>query len=108
MSKKITIEDVAEALNVSKTTVSRAISGKGRVGSATKEKILAYIEENNYVPNAIAKGLAQSRTYNIGITVPDDFALMDLPFFQKCLMGVCEQAGHTDYDVLVSMTKMMI
>ncbi len=105
MDKKITIEDVAEALQVSKTTVSRALSGKGRVGAGTRDRILAYIEEHNYVPNAMAKALAQSRTYNIGITVPDDFALMDLPFFQKCLMGVCEHAGHADYDVLVSMTK---
>ena len=100
---KITIDDVAKALNVSKTTVSRAISGKGRIGAETRGRILKYIEENNYVPSAIAKGLAQKKTYNIGICVPSDFALMDLPFFQKCLMGVCEQAGKADYDVLVSM-----
>ena len=104
-NKKITIDDVAKALNVSKTTVSRAISGKGRVGAETRERILKYIEENDYVPNAIAKGLAQQRTYNIGITVPKDFALVDLPFFQKCLMGVCDYAGASDYDVLVSMTS---
>lgn len=100
---KITIADVAEALGVSKTTVSRAISGKGRIGSETKAKILEYIEEHDYVPNVVAKGLAQSKTYNIGITMPDDFALVDLPFFKKCLMGVCEYAGTADYDVVVSM-----
>jgi len=104
-NKKITIDDVALALGVSKTTVSRAISGKGRVGAETRERILQYIEEHNYVPNAIAKGLAQSRTYNIGITVPVDFTLVDLPFFQKCLMGVCDYAGTEDYDVLVSLTS---
>lgn len=104
-NKKITIDDVAEALNVSKTTVSRAISGKGRVGAETRDRILKYIEEYNYVPNAIAKGLAQSRTYNIGVTVPDDFTLVDLPFFQKCLMGVCDYAGTKDYDVMVSLTS---
>lgn len=103
MNKKITIDDVARELNISKTTVSRAISGKGRVGDATRQKVLKYIEENNYVPNAMAKGLAQSKTYNIGIAVPGDFALVDLPFFQKCLMGVCDYAGGEDYDVVVSM-----
>ena len=41
----ITISDVAEALGVSKTTVSRAISGKGRIGEATRQKVLAYIED---------------------------------------------------------------
>lgn len=105
MDEKITIDDVARALDVSKTTVSRALSGKGRVGAATKERILNYIEEHNYVPNAMAKGLAQKKTYNIGICAPDDFALMDLPFFQRALMGVCEAASNADYDVVVSMTK---
>lgn len=104
-NKRITIDDVAEALSVSKTTVSRAISGKGRIGAATRERILAYIEEHDYVPNAIAKGLAQSRTYNLGITVPVDFTLVDLPFFQKCLMGVCDYAASEDYDVLVTLTS---
>ena len=59
--KNITIADVAEALGVSKTTVSRAISGKGRIGKETRERVLAYIEENNYKPSIIAKGLAQSK-----------------------------------------------
>ena len=51
--KNITIADVAEALGVSKTTVSRAISGKGRIGKETRERVLAYIEEHNYKPNVI-------------------------------------------------------
>lgn len=46
--KKITISDVADALGVSKTTVSRAISGKGRIGTETRERVLAYIKEHNY------------------------------------------------------------
>lgn len=103
--KKITIQDVAFELGVSKTTVSRAISGKGRVGEATRKRVLAYIEQFNYVPNAMAKGLAQSRTYNIGLAVPEDFALVDLPFFQKCLMGISKCAGEADYDVVISMVS---
>ena len=41
--KDITIADVAEALGVSKTTVSRAISGKGRIGKETRKRVLEYI-----------------------------------------------------------------
>lgn len=103
--RKITIDDIAKDLGVSKTTVSRAISGKGRVGGPTRERILQYISEHNYVPSAMAKGLAQSKTYNIGLSIPEDFALVDLPFFQKCLMGICEYAGSADYDVIISMTS---
>ena len=38
--QKMTISDVAEALNISKTTVSRAISGKGRIGAETRRRVL--------------------------------------------------------------------
>ena len=51
--KNITISDVAEALGVSKTTVSRAISGKGRIGEATRKRVLEYIDKYDYKPNVI-------------------------------------------------------
>ena len=52
---RITITDVAEALGISKTTVSRAISGKGRIGAETRARVLDYIEKHNYKPSVIAK-----------------------------------------------------
>lgn len=104
-SRKITIDDVAEALGVSKTTVSRAISGKGRIGAETRERVLEYINQHNYKPNVIAKGLAQSKTYNLGILMPEDYNLIDLPFFQSCLMGICNTASSMDYDVLISIVS---
>ena len=99
----LTIADVAEALHISKTTVSRAISGKGRIGNETRERVLKYIDENNYVPNPMAKGLAQSRTYNICWIMPADSAVTELPFFQRCMMGIAEVAGYYNYDILMSM-----
>lgn len=47
--KKIyTIEDIAREMGVSKTTVSRAISGKGRIGRKTRERVFQFIEEHDY------------------------------------------------------------
>lgn len=103
--KKITIDDIAKDLGVSKTTVSRAISGKGRIGKETVDRVNDYIKQCNYKPNVIAKGLAQSKTYNIGLMIPGDYDLVDLPFFQKCMLGVCEMASAMDYDVIISMIK---
>lgn len=100
--KKMTIDDIARELNVSKTTVSRAISGKGRISKATRERVIHYIQETNYKPNVIAKGLAQQKTYNIGFVLPNDYSLVDLPFFQKCMLGVSEVASFYDYDVVIS------
>lgn len=103
-NKKITISDVAEALNVSKTTVSRAISGKGRISEDTRQRVLAYIEENDYKPNVIAKGLAQKKTYNIALVIPGDCSLVDMPFFQNSMQGICETASANDYDVMLVTT----
>lgn len=103
--KKLTISDVAEALGVSKTTVSRAISGKGRIGKDTRERVLAYIEKYNYKPNVLAKGLAKLKTYNIGVMLPEDYTVVDLPFFQSCLIGIEETAISMDYDILLTMSR---
>lgn len=100
-TKKITIADVAQALQVSKTTVSRAISGKGRISEDTRQRVLEYIKENDYKPNVIAKGLAQKKTYNIAFVIPGDCNLADMPFVQNSMQGVCEEASAHDYDVML-------
>ncbi len=50
--KKLTMDDVAKALGVSKTTVSRAVSGKGRIGEETRQRVKDYIAQHNYHLNA--------------------------------------------------------
>lgn len=98
-----TIEDVARELGVSKTTVSRAISGKGRIGQATRERVLQFIEEHDYRPNVMAKGLAQKKTYNLALLLPKDYADTEFPFFKDCMSGICEMASEYDYDVIIAM-----
>ena len=84
--KKIyTIEDIARELGVSKTTVSRAISGKGRISQATRDRVRAFIKEHDYRPNVVAKGLAQRKTYNIALLMPKDSP--QLPQSQYFLCG---------------------
>ncbi len=102
--KKLTIADVAAHLGVSKTTVSRAISGKGRVSEETRRRVQTYIDQMDYKPNVIAKGLAQSKTFNIAVMLPMDCDMQELPFFQNCMCGVCEAAEKRDYDVLTVYT----
>lgn len=97
-----TIDDIANALGVSKSTVSRAISGKGRVGEKTRQEILAFCEEHNYRPNAAAKSLASNRTFNIALVMPEDFSSSDRAFFQEVMIGASECAAKHDYDMLIS------
>ncbi len=104
-SEALTISDVAEALGISKTTVSRAISGKGRISEETRRKVMDYIDAHDYKPNIIAKSLAQSRTYNICVVLPGNYALVDLPYFDEAILGIQEIAGLMEYDVLLDISQ---
>ncbi len=101
--KNLTIADIAQELGVSKTTVSRAMSGKGRIGEETRKRVQAYIEAHHYSPNVVAKGLARNKTFNLGLVLPGDYNIVELPFFQKCMMGISRTASEAGYDVLLSM-----
>ena len=101
--KILTIDDIARALGVSKTTVSRAMSGKGRIGEQTRRKVLDYAKKHHYSPNVIAKGLAQHKTFNLGMVLPGDYNIAELPFFQNCMLGISRMASAEGYDVLITM-----
>lgn len=100
--RKLTIDDIAKELGVSKTTVSRAISGKGRIGEETRQRVLNYIELHNYKPSALAQGLAMSCTSNIGMVVPADLLSVDMSFFAKALKGISETAAQEEYDLVMT------
>lgn len=97
----LTIDDIARELGVSKTTVSRAISGKGRISAATRERVQAYIEEHNYKPNASAKSLAESRTYNLALVLPRDFIKLDVPFIRQTMSAIVDEAFQMGYNVMI-------
>lgn len=101
--KNYTLNDIAKELGVNKATVSKAISGKGNLSAETRERILTYIRKCNYRPNAVAQSLARSKTYNLGLMMPDDSGVFDVAFFRDCLRGVCKVAAGNGYDVLITM-----
>lgn len=102
--KKIyTLNDIAKELGVNKATVSKAISGKGNLSAQTRARILAFIDQCGYRPNAVAQSLAKNQTYNIGLMMPDDVGVLDEAFFRESLRGVCRVASSRGYDVLMVM-----
>lgn len=97
----MTIEGMAKELGLSKSTVSRALSGKGRISEATREKVCTYAKEHNFEPlNSLRQSKAKTR--NIGVVIPSDAYLVSIPFFQECLLGICEAATHYDFNILVT------
>ncbi len=76
----VTMKDIAEYAGVSTATVSKIINGQDRhISSATRERVLALIDEYNYKPNALAKGLKVKKTNTIGFILPD----ISNPFFPE-------------------------
>lgn len=66
-----TLKDVASRLNLSVSTVSRVVNGKGYVKEQTRQRVLECLDACNYVPNEIARSLQARETMTIGVVVPD-------------------------------------
>lgn len=99
------LSEIAEELGLSQSTVSRALSGKGRVSEDTRERVMQYIQETGYRPNSIAKGLAQKKTFNLCALLPEDALSSQMPFFHECLMGIGTAAVKHDYDVIITIVS---
>lgn len=99
-TEKMTIEQVADALGLSKTTVSRALSGKGRISEETRAKVYAYMGRTRSEPVSAQSG-EKLRTNNIAMVVPQRFIALDLPFLRKCMGGICTMADQRGYDLML-------
>ena len=101
--KPIDITQIAQALGVSKTNVSRSISGNGRISAATRQRVLDYVKEHNYTSSMMARGLVKHCSYNISLVISTQFSDFELPFLRKVMRSVYQVAGDSDYDVLLTL-----
>ncbi len=99
MVKEVTIIDIAERANVSAMTVSRVLSGKGKVAVRTSEKIMHIMNELNYKPNLIARSLASRKTKTIGIMIPKGEQLFLDNYIAQVLSGISDVAQDEDYRI---------
>ncbi len=97
----MTLDEIAKELGVSKSTVSRALSGKGRIGERTRERIVAYAgDQGRRLPGEPGE---EVKTGNLGVVFPADIYENVNPYFQDCLLGICEAASFMDFNVLIAM-----
>ena len=94
----VTIYDVAMAANVSMATVSRVINGNSNVKPETRKKVQAVIEELNYRPNAVARGLASKKTTTIGVIIPD----ISSTYYSELTRGIEDIAKMYRYHIILS------
>ena len=89
------IDEVAKLAGVSTATVSRALSGRGHVSQAARERVEEAAKELGYVVSSTASSLASGRTRNVGVIVP----FLDRWFFSTVLSGVSATLARHGYDI---------
>jgi LacI family transcriptional regulator len=98
----ITIRDVAKKLNLSITTVSRALDGYEDVAEGTRQLVVKTAQEMGYIPNQAARQLRRRRTDTIGYILPTDKPRFADPFFAEFTAGLGDEASANGVDLLVS------
>ncbi len=101
MKAKITLKDIARELEVSISTVSKALKNSEEISRDTKEKIQAFAKLYNYKPNNIAISLKNKRTKNIGVVIP---AIVH-HFFTTVIRGIEKYANAKGYNVIVCLSE---
>jgi LacI family transcriptional regulator len=100
-SKDVTIYDVAEALNISPSTVSRGLKDHPQIHKDTKKKIKAVAKEMGYQQNKFASSLRKRRTETIGVVVPK----LNSYFMATVISGVEKVTNKHGYGLIISQSQ---
>lgn len=94
---RTTIEDIARELNITASTVSRALNGHTTISEATRKAVSRTAKKLNYRHNRIASSLRSGKTKIIGVIIPS----AEINFFGSVVHGIEKIASENDYNVLL-------
>src|SRR5688572_27506682 len=92
-----TIRDIAIKLNVSISTVSRALRNAPDINQETRKAVLEMAEKLNYEPNRVAQSLRSKKTNTLGVIVPE----IVMHFFSSAISGIQEYAAEHNYSTMI-------
>ena len=95
------LKELAEYLKLSPTTVSRALNGYPEVSDATRARVMAAAEANNYHPSHLASGLAKGKANAIGHVIPLSKHMVMNPHFSDFISGAGDVYCKAGYDMLI-------
>ena len=98
IKRRITIKDVADAAGVSQSTASRALTGRGYVANAVRDRVRLVAADLGYVPDALARHLKQQQSRSIGVLVFD----LRNPFYADLAAGAGAVARASGYSVMLA------
>ncbi|HET8705199.1 MAG TPA: LacI family DNA-binding transcriptional regulator [Pseudomonadales bacterium] len=98
----VTIRNLAEKLNLSITTVSRALDGYHDVAEETRQRVIEAAHEMGYVPSYAARQLRRKRSDAIGYILPTSSPRFSDPFYVSFLTGLCDEVASRQLDLSVT------
>ncbi|AMC11693.1 LacI family transcriptional regulator [Lutibacter profundi] len=101
MNKRITIKQIAKALSVSISTVSKALNDSYEISDETKKRIQEYAKLHKYKPNTLALSLQNKRTKTIGIIIPNILNY----YFARVLRGIEKTSTKRGYNIITCITN---
>lgn len=101
MKAKATLKQIAKELNVSVSTVSKALNDSPEISEQTKTRIKEYAKLKNYKPNVIGLNLKNRKTRTIGVIIPN---ILD-SFFAKVFSGIERIADQNGYNVIMCISN---
>lgn len=102
-SKQVTIKDIARELNISPSTVSRALKDHPDISQPTKDKIQKLVDKYHYRPNAVALNLRNGKSNVIGVIIPE----IVHHFFSSVISGIEEVVQAHGYSVMLCQSSEM-
>ncbi len=100
MKGKITLKQISKELDVSISTVSKALKNSTEISLETREKVQAFAKLYNYRPNNIALSLKNRKTKNIGVIIPE----IVHHFFASVISGIEQEANEKGYNVIICLS----
>jgi LacI family transcriptional regulator len=98
---KVTIYDIAKALQVTPSTVSRALSDHPRISARTKQAVRETAQKLNYQGNKVASALRSGKTFTLGVMVPT----INRSFFSSVIWGIEQVVNQAGYHVVITQSN---
>ncbi|GAB4399923.1 MAG: LacI family DNA-binding transcriptional regulator [Microscillaceae bacterium] len=98
---QITIKDIARQLNISPSTVSRALKDHPDISQETKKLVNELARQLEYEPNQIAQSLRQSKTFTLGVVIPS----LVHHFFSSVISGMEDVAHDRGYNLILTQSN---
>lgn len=101
----VNLKELAKALELSQTTVSRALNGYPEVSAETRDRVMKMARKHGYAPNQQARRLATGRSMSIGHVIPRSLHEMMNPVFMEFIAGAGETYSRHGYDMVISVVE---